>query len=87
VGEARVGGPTDLYLRSEEGGFVKVTAVETFRVPPRWLFCKISTHEGLVGWGEPVVEGRAGTVQAAVDELSDYLIGSIHCASRTPGRC
>jgi galactonate dehydratase len=55
---------------------VKINAVETFRVPPRWLFCKISTDEGLVGWGEPVVEGRAGTVQAAVDELSDYLIGS-----------
>jgi galactonate dehydratase len=55
---------------------VKITAVETFRVTPRWLFCKITTDDGLVGWGEPVVEGRAGTVQAAVDELSDYLIGS-----------
>jgi L-alanine-DL-glutamate epimerase and related enzymes of enolase superfamily len=31
--------------------------------------------EGIVGWGEPVVEGRAHTVAAAVEELSDYLIG------------
>src|SRR3712207_539631 len=58
------------------GGRVKITAVETFRVPPRWLFCKITTDEGLVGWGEPVVEGRAATVEAAVEELSDYLVGS-----------
>jgi hypothetical protein len=27
------------------------------------------------GWGEPVIEGRARTVQAAVDELSEYVIG------------
>lgn len=55
---------------------MKIDRVETFRVTPRWLFLKISTDQGVSGWGEPVVEGRAGTVQAAVDELSDYLIGS-----------
>ncbi|HEU5484148.1 MAG TPA: galactonate dehydratase [Microlunatus sp.] len=55
---------------------MRITQVETFRVPPRWLFCKISTDEGINGWGEPVVEGRAGTVQACVDELSDYLVGT-----------
>src|SRR5690606_4295130 len=31
--------------------------------------------EGVTGWGEPVVEGRAHTVAAAVEELADYLIG------------
>ncbi|WP_241350459.1 enolase C-terminal domain-like protein, partial [Escherichia coli] len=36
---------------------------------------KIETDEGVVGWGEPVIEGRARTVEAAVHELSDYLIG------------
>ncbi|MEQ3549025.1 galactonate dehydratase [Pseudonocardia nematodicida] len=54
---------------------MKIVAVETFLVPPRWLFCRIETDQGLVGWGEPVVEGRAETVRAAVDELSDLLIG------------
>ena len=44
-------------------------------MPPRWLFLKIETDEGLIGWGEPVVEGRAHTVATAVDELSDYLVG------------
>jgi galactonate dehydratase len=54
---------------------VKIVSVETFLVPPRWLFCRIETDEGIVGWGEPVVEGRAATVRAAVDELSALLVG------------
>lgn len=54
---------------------MKITKFETFVVPPRWLFLKIETDEGIVGWGEPVIEGRAKTVQAAVEELSEYLIG------------
>jgi len=54
---------------------MKITKYETFIVPPRWLFLKIETDEGLVGWGEPVIEGKAYTVQAAVDELMDMLIG------------
>lgn len=54
---------------------MKIVAIETFLVPPRWLFCRVETDEGVVGWGEPVVEGRAETVRAAVTELSEYLIG------------
>jgi galactonate dehydratase len=55
---------------------VKITSVETFLVPPRWLFCRIGTDEGVVGWGEPVVEGRAATVRTAVEELAGLLIGT-----------
>lgn len=44
-------------------------------MPPRWLFLKIETDEGLCGWGEPVLEGRAQTVATAVAELADYLVG------------
>jgi galactonate dehydratase len=54
---------------------MKITKLTTFLVPPRWLFLRIDTDVGISGWGEPVVEGRAHTVAAAVDELSDYLIG------------
>ncbi len=54
---------------------MKITKLTTFIVPPRWCFLKVETDEGVVGWGEPVVEGRAHTVAAAVEELSDYLIG------------
>jgi galactonate dehydratase len=54
---------------------MKITKLTTYIVPPRWCFLKIETDEGVCGWGEPVVEGRAHSVAAAVEELSDYLIG------------
>ena len=54
---------------------MKVTALKTWRVPPRWLFLKIETDEGISGWGEPVLEGRAATAEAAVHELSEYVVG------------
>jgi galactonate dehydratase len=49
--------------------------MELFKLPPRWLFLKISTDQGISGWGEPVVEGKADTVKAAVKEMEAYLIG------------
>ncbi|HTE20532.1 MAG TPA: galactonate dehydratase, partial [Armatimonadota bacterium] len=54
---------------------MKITRLETILVQPRWLFLKMHTDVGLVGWGEPVVEGRAHTVQQAVQEVEEYLIG------------
>ncbi|MCE4537284.1 galactonate dehydratase [Pelomonas sp. P7] len=54
---------------------MRITKLTTYRVPPRWMFLKIETDEGVVGWGEPVIEGRARTVEAAVHELADYLVG------------
>src|SRR6184192_3579869 len=54
---------------------MKITKLETFRVKPRWLFLKMHTDEGLVGLGEPILEGRARTVAEAVAELAEYLIG------------
>jgi galactonate dehydratase len=58
---------------------MKITRLTTYRVPPRWMFLKIETDEGIIGWGEPVVEGRSRTVEAAVHELSDYLVGQDPC--------
>ncbi len=54
---------------------MKITALKTFLVAPRWLFLKVETDEGLSGWGEPVLEGHAETLAAAVAELADFLIG------------
>lgn len=54
---------------------MKIARIETFLVPPRWLFCRIETDDGLVGWGEPVVEGRAEVVRAAVGVLAEQLVG------------
>ncbi|GGJ94257.1 galactonate dehydratase [Pseudomonas matsuisoli] len=54
---------------------MKITKLTTYIVPPRWCFLKIETDEGVTGWGEPVLEGRAHSVAAAVEELGEYLIG------------
>ncbi len=54
---------------------MKVKTIELFKVPPRWLFVKITTESGIVGWGEPIVEGKADTVLSAVKEMSEYVIG------------
>ena len=54
-----------------------ITDYELYQVPPRWLFLRIETSDGLIGWGEPIVEGRANTVETAVKELMDsYLLGN-----------
>lgn len=54
---------------------MKITAVDTYKVAPRWLFLKITTSEGLVGWGEAVLEGHADTMAAKIGELRDFLVG------------
>lgn len=54
---------------------MKIAKLELFKVPPRWLFIKLTTENGIEGWGEPVVEGKADTVKAAVEEMGEYIIG------------
>ncbi len=58
---------------------MKITALKTFLVPPRWLFLKVETDEGISGWGEPVLEGHAETLAAKIAELSDFMIGRDPC--------
>ncbi len=54
---------------------MKITRLETLFVKPRWLFLKMHTDGGLVGWGEPIVEGWSRTVATAVEEMGRYLLG------------
>ncbi|MEM1110123.1 MAG: galactonate dehydratase [Planctomycetota bacterium] len=53
----------------------KIACYELFRVTPRWLFLRIETDQGVVGWGEPVVEGYAEAVEATVRVMMESLIG------------
>ena len=55
---------------------MKIKAVNTYLVRPRWGFVEICTDDGLCGWGEAVLEGHAATVQACVEEMREYLIGA-----------
>jgi galactonate dehydratase len=54
---------------------MKITRLETFLVKPRSLFLKVHTDEGLVGLGEPILEGRGRTCAQAVADLEPYLVG------------
>ena len=59
---------------------MKITKVNTYLVRPRWGMVEIETDEGISGWGEAIIEGKARTVLTGVDEMADYLTG------RDPGQ-
>lgn len=54
---------------------MKITNIHTYLVRPRWCMVEIETDEGITGWGEAVIEGKAFTVKSCVEEMTEYLIG------------
>lgn len=54
---------------------MRISKIELFHLQPRFTFLKMSTDEGIVGWGEAIVEGRSRTVEMAIKELEPHLIG------------
>lgn len=54
---------------------MKITAVDAFRVAPKFLFVRVRTDEGVTGWGEAGAQFQSRPIAAAVDELGKYLIG------------
>src|SRR5213083_267193 len=54
---------------------MKIVRIEQFfpRISTRLV--KITTDNGLVGWGETTLEGKPKSTVAAVEELAEYLIG------------
>jgi len=55
---------------------MKIGRIETFYVPPRWLFVRVETEDGAVGWGEASLEGWAEAVDGAFEALRDRFIGT-----------
>ncbi len=55
---------------------MKITKINTYLVRPRWCFVEIETDADITGWGEAVIEGKAATVKACVEEMKDYLLGA-----------
>jgi galactonate dehydratase len=49
--------------------------IETFFVPPRWLFVRVESDDGAVGWGEASLEGHAEAVDGAFEAIRDRFIG------------
>ena len=65
------------------GSQVRITNLKTFGVtipgaPPDrpYVFVKLETNEGLVGWGEGTLEGKAGAVLACINDFREFLIGA-----------
>ena len=54
---------------------MKIGRIETFFVPPRWLFVRVESEDGAVGWGEASLEGHAEAVDGAFESLRDRFIG------------
>jgi galactonate dehydratase len=54
---------------------MKIGRIETFYVPPRWLFVRVESEDGAVGWGEASLEGWAEAVDGAFEALRDRFIG------------
>ncbi|MGE5063735.1 MAG: galactonate dehydratase [Myxococcales bacterium] len=54
----------------------KIAKVETFHVPPRWLFVRVEADDGAFGWGEASLEGWGEAVDGAFEAFRDRFIGS-----------
>src|SRR3984957_2234235 len=56
---------------------LKVFGVSLTRDSDRpYVFVKLETNQGLVGWGEGTLEGKAGATMACIEDFRDFLIGN-----------
>ncbi|KAF2274659.1 mandelate racemase/muconate lactonizing protein-like protein [Westerdykella ornata] len=53
----------------------KIAKIEYFRVPPRWLFVKITDEDGHIGWGEASLEGHTQAVEGCLDAWAERYVG------------
>ena len=64
------------------GSKLRVTAMKVFGVSLTpdsdrpYVFVKLETNQGLIGWGEGTLEGKAGAVIACINDFRDFIIGS-----------
>ncbi|KJX95537.1 mandelate racemase muconate lactonizing enzyme family protein [Zymoseptoria brevis] len=52
-----------------------ITQIEYFRLPPRWLFVKITDSSGNTGWGEASLEGHTEAVEGCLDAFRSRFLG------------
>ena len=54
---------------------MKITEIKVYKVKPRWIFIKISTDEGIDGWGEMISGTKTETVVAGAYEMGNRIVG------------
>ncbi len=74
-GRTTEGATLTLMSRGDALHSMKIVSIDLTHIKPRWLFLKVLTDEGISGYGEPILEGKAQTVEAAVREFFRYLEG------------
>ncbi|KAH7886892.1 enolase C-terminal domain-like protein [Phlebopus sp. FC_14] len=52
-----------------------ISKIEIFRLPPRWLFVRVETSDGFVGWGESTLEGHTEAIEGAFNDLASRFLG------------
>jgi galactonate dehydratase len=77
--------PPGSKVFDDVGSKIRITDVKTYGVTldakieqsdRPYVFVKLETNQGLVGWGEATLEGKAGAAMACVHDLREFLIGS-----------
>ena len=64
------------------GSKVRVTGMKTFGVTLTresdrpYVFVKLETNAGVVGWGEATLEGKASAVMACVKDFTELIVGN-----------
>ena len=64
------------------GSGLKITGMKVFGVSLTptsdrpYVFVKLETNQGLVGWGEGTLEGKAGAAMACIEDFRDFVMGS-----------
>ncbi|KAJ7763049.1 enolase C-terminal domain-like protein [Mycena metata] len=68
--------PPDLYPNGLSNATSdNIRSIETFYVRPRWLFVRVETEKGVVGWGEATLEGHTEAVEGAFADLRERFVG------------
>jgi galactonate dehydratase len=52
-----------------------IALIEYFRVPPRWLFVKVTDTDGNYGWGEASLEGHTEAVEGCLTAFAERFCG------------
>lgn len=79
---AQAQAPVGAEAFRDAGSKVRITNMKVFGVSLTresdrpYVFVKLETNEGLVGWGEATLEGKAGAVIACVNDFRDFIIGA-----------
>ena len=64
------------------GSRLRITGMKVFGVTLSsqsdrpYVFVKLETNQGMVGWGEGTLEGKAGAVIACVNDFRDFVVGA-----------